>query len=561
MEGLYFNGGAAMTYYCGLDIEFEIKDDWQTIVRALRREYGDSKKSFVVGDMEGTPLNYDTRESQLNNRLAILALAQDGREEVLAKGFVIFDLSPVTGVPTDDGEAILATSLSRQSKTDQAPQVDKIITYWVRKKRSHCKVGIYALLYTQEVITYLGNVLEKLIKDYPEVGSTLSWTPHLEEEAYIAPWLRESYYQFLAWLKRQGGQSLSWGAVYSPYQTNLEAVKVGDAQHDLNVPNTSPEPTSQPDNQVTTDQQAETFQLQGKHPYEAIFYLDNTTAHHVAIWMITHWNRDNENTLGEWNWNTSYHHARKYRASAMRQSTDNLGRVLLTVRMTEWETTHPDPQAFFMGPLSIPDEQGNILQDNPRALEILVIPAGVDFVEVKAMCNALLLLDDFMSLLRETKFVYGDRLRQIRPGFGIMDTSISRIHPTIDEYFKRQHEEYVSCIERISPAFAVYAPEDEAPRADGPAPSTGQASEPASETTRDDAPDPDSIPHWGRRRDLSTHEVREIVRRCKVYRQVPGGSIAKFHDQESRNWPDPEDAPKGYSLKTLQKWMNEDRFQ
>lgn len=82
-------------------------------------------------------------------------------------------------------------------------------------------------------------------------------------------------------------------------------------------------------------------------------------------------------------------------------------------------------------------------------------------------------------------------------------------------------------------------------------------------TQRDDGPanaelDPDSIPRWGTRHDLSTWEVRDIVRRCKQYQEA-GGSINKFHEQESRHWPEPEDSPKSYSAKTLASWKK--RFQ
>lgn len=72
--------------------------------------------------------------------------------------------------------------------------------------------------------------------------------------------------------------------------------------------------------------------------------------------------------------------------------------------------------------------------------------------------------------------------------------------------------------------------------------------------------DPDDIPRWGRRRDLSTREVREIVRRCKAY-QAAGGSIAKFRAQESMYWPDPNDSPRSYSVRTLEAWMRDARFQ
>lgn len=78
------------------------------------------------------------------------------------------------------------------------------------------------------------------------------------------------------------------------------------------------------------------------------------------------------------------------------------------------------------------------------------------------------------------------------------------------------------------------------------------------ETAREDEPDPDNIPRWGTRRDLSTYEVKKIVKRCKSFQQLPGGSIAKFHEQESGKWAE-EDSPTSYSLKTLQAWMK--RFQ
>ena len=100
------------------------------------------------------------------------------------------------------------------------------------------------------------------------------------------------------------------------------------------------------------------------------------------------------------------------------------------------------------------------------------------------------------------------------------------------------------------------------PPIEGSAPEVQPAgSAPEVQPARDDGPDPDGIPQWGTRRDLSTHEVRTIVKRCNQYRQLPGGSIAKFHERESWKWPDPDDAPKGYSLKTLQKWVNMERFQ
>lgn len=293
------------------------------------------------------------------------------------------------------------------------------------------------------------------------------------------------------------------------------------------------------------------WQLEGKHPCGAIFYLDNTTAQDAATWLTTNWDRTNKHPPGIWCWDVNYHHGRKHRVGAMAEATDQRGRILLTVGMTEWETTHPDPLSVPFGVLAIPPEQGAIVQENGRALEILITTAGVNLVEVEARCNALLLLNNFTGLLKNIKIAYGERLRLVRPSFGVMDADPLRNHPMVDEYFKQQHSEYARCIERINPAFAIY-------RA---APSTEPVSEPVSDAVSDDSPDEDDIPRYGRRRDLSTREVKEIVKRCKKFKKLDGGTISKFYDQESRKWPDPEDAPKSYSEKTLQNWMINKRFQ
>lgn len=72
--------------------------------------------------------------------------------------------------------------------------------------------------------------------------------------------------------------------------------------------------------------------------------------------------------------------------------------------------------------------------------------------------------------------------------------------------------------------------------------------------------DPDDIPRWGTRRDLSTREVRDIVRRCREFQKLPGGSVAKFYEQESRKWS-AEEGPKSYSCKTLEAWLRNPFFE
>ena len=298
--------------------------------------------------------------------------------------------------------------------------------------------------------------------------------------------------------------------------------------------------------------------LQGANACGAVFYLDNTTAREAATWLAENWRRRNYEP-NVWTWTTDYHHARRYKTTPLQEATDGHGRALLTVGMVEWETHHPNPLSVPFGPLAIPQDQGFIVQDNPRGLEILLIQAGSDLVQVEARCNALLLLHSFTQLLKSAKTAYGDRLRNIAPTFGVMDAAPPRTHAMMDAYFTARADEFRDLVIEIEPKYARLL--GGTARADGPAaPSTGPASELASDAARVDETDPDSIPQWGRRRDLSTHEVREIVRRFKEYKAA-GGSIAKFHNLESQQWPDPEDSPRAYSAKTLEKWLKQKRFQ
>lgn len=321
---------------------------------------------------------------------------------------------------------------------------------------------------------------------------------------------------------------------------------------------------------------AQPLALQGKNATGAIFYLDGATAHEVTTWLTENWRRRNREPANVWTWPTDYHHGRRYQTTPIQETADDAGRALLTVGMVEWETNHPDPLSVPFGPLVIPQDQFALVQDNPRALEILVIQAGSDLVQVEARCNALLLLHSFTDLLRDAKKAYRDRLRMFAPTFGIMDAGPHRTHAMMDTYFKARAEEFHDLVIAIEPKFSPLlggparddgaAPASE-PGIDGPARADGHHGTRdfngfgAGGAARADSPDPDSIPQWGTRRDLSTHEVREIVKRCKEFQQLPGGSIARFHDQESRKWPEPDDAPKGYSLKTLQKWVTDERFQ
>lgn len=68
----------------------------------------------------------------------------------------------------------------------------------------------------------------------------------------------------------------------------------------------------------------------------------------------------------------------------------------------------------------------------------------------------------------------------------------------------------------------------------------------------------DDIPRFGSCRDLSTREVREIVKRCKVYQDRPGGSAAKFWD--SLGIDSESKLPKSFSLGCLNGWLRNSRF-
>ncbi len=236
---------------------------------------------------------------------------------------------------------------------------------------------------------------------------------------------------------------------------------------------------------------AQPLALQSTHPCGAVFYLDNTTAREVTTWFTENWQRRNFEHPGNWTWPTDYHHGRLYQTTPMLKATDDAGRVLLTVGIMEWETNHPDPLSVPFGPLGISRDQFTLVQDNPRGLEILVIQAGSDLVQVQAMCNAMLLLHSFTWFLRDTKTAYRDRLRLVSAPQGVMDAPFPPgSYPTIDEFFSRQANEYLELVADLEPAFAIYAPLDDGPAAGNNGSETTPA---ASETARDDgaaAPDP-----------------------------------------------------------------------
>ncbi len=70
--------------------------------------------------------------------------------------------------------------------------------------------------------------------------------------------------------------------------------------------------------------------------------------------------------------------------------------------------------------------------------------------------------------------------------------------------------------------------------------------------------DQDDIPKFGTKRDLTTREVREIVRRCKAY-QEREGSARKFWDHVESEKFIPE-GPKSFSLGALNGWLRDSRF-
>lgn len=270
------------------------------------------------------------------------------------------------------------------------------------------------------------------------------------------------------------------------------------------------------------------------HHASATFYLDTNPASFKA-WLAGKWRRKHAANIWE--------PGRIMGLEPMAEQTDSDGRRLLTVA------------ASYIG------AGKQVLGSNDRVLEFLLTPLSEDRIEVIAACSELAWVARLARLLIDIKTAYRDKmyLTSYSCGWALLDDPSEEER----ELFRNGADEFRETMARIDPRFEPYAPSEDSPEAQPPADDSPRADEVApSEPAHDDgpAPDPDDIPRWGTRRDLSTNEVRGIVRRGKQYQAV-GGSIATFHEQESRQWSDPEDWPKSYSLKTLQKWMTQQRFQ
>lgn len=69
--------------------------------------------------------------------------------------------------------------------------------------------------------------------------------------------------------------------------------------------------------------------------------------------------------------------------------------------------------------------------------------------------------------------------------------------------------------------------------------------------TSEEIPDPDDlVPRYGTFRDLTTNDVRKIVKQCRAFMDS-GGTIASYHLYYAKN---------KYSLDTLRKWLNNPKF-
>jgi hypothetical protein len=235
--------------------------------------------------------------------------------------------------------------------------------------------------------------------------------------------------------------------------------------------------------------------LQGKYSCGAVFYVDGATAREVCNWLTENWRRRNEEPASVWTYAPDYHDGRRYQTTPIREATDDAGRVLLTVGIVETETPRPDVLGLLLfGLHGIPQDQFATVQDTPRALEILIIQAGADLVQVEARCNAVLLLDGFAQLLRAAKTAYGARLRNIAPTFGVMDAAPPGKHARMDAYFTARTEEFRELVMASARAEEPIGddgsetPASEAARDDGPAAviNTDETTQAQTETARDE---------------------------------------------------------------------------
>ncbi len=281
----------------------------------------------------------------------------------------------------------------------------------------------------------LARLLEEMARRWPELRDTLEYLPnywYVENETQQK--LLDAFRERLRRLKIKPGQRTQM------YGRPIVGTPIAPMISPTNPAGERPKPP-------------EPLTLQGKHPCGAVLHLADATAHDAATWLITRWQRDTPGN--RWTWQVNYHHGRRHRTTPIKQAEDNNGRVLLTVGITEREANHPDPLSVLMRAY-IPDDQSTLVQDNPRGLEVLLVPAGANLVEIEARCNAVLLLNDFIRLLDDARTLYGDRLRLVRPSYGVMDTPFpSGAYPSIDAFFREMANEYEKLVCRLNPAFAI----------------------------------------------------------------------------------------------------------
>lgn len=233
---------------------------------------------------------------------------------------------------------------------------------------------------------------------------------------------------------------------------------------------------------------------------QAVTFVLNTDRDSFIAWL--------ENWWSDWRWKN---------AGLGRIPTETGGYIGVSNLLTEDRKTGAilrKAELFYMAPQQ-DDPESWVYYDRLRGFEWAIVSLGAERCEVKFTTHDERLLPFYWQALQAVILRWPD----------------------------------VQWIE-INPSIEASAPESQPAQSD--------------EAENRNATDPDSIPQWGRHHDLSTHEVREIVRRCKAYQALPGGSIAKFYKQESRQWqywPDPEEAPRYYSQKTLEGWTRDTRFQ
>lgn len=277
------------------------------------------------------------------------------------------------------------------------------------------------------LLPWFGDLLTKLAKNYPYIRDTLeATTPEFVEN--------ETQQQFVDGFKRR-----------------IEELKA--------------------DNQVelSRDQQSS----------QALFYLDDTTLHDAATFLLTTWN--DANPSNRWN---IYHYKldHAYLITPMVESIDDRGRRLLTVSIAQ-QKVELRTEGFYRKP--------GTESSNPRAIEILLLPIGNNAVKVTANCNVLALLHKFTDFVLTVHTAFDGQFRLRKASFGIMDMPAPAPpdeDPDERAYFIEEAEYSRQMISSLNPVFKRFLPksgDSEPARDDAPA----RDDEPANgEPARDDDP-------------------------------------------------------------------------